>query len=186
MLRDLASSDELNKSAKPWSIALLRYFNPVGAHESGLIGEDPNGVPNNLMPYISQVAVGKLKSLGVYGDDYNTVDGTGVRDYIHVVDLAKGHVKAIQALQNGLPGANAINLGTGNGISVLELVNAFSEENKVKIAYQIAPRRPGDVAACYADASKARRVLDWQAELNVSHMVKDSWHWQSKNPNGYN
>ncbi len=186
MLRDLPSSDELNKSAKPWSIALLRYFNPVGAHESGLIGEDPNGIPNNLMPYISQVAVGKLKSLGVYGDDYNTVDGTGVRDYIHVVDLAKGHVKAILALQEGLPGANAINLGTGNGISVIELMNAFSDENKVKIACQIVPRRPGDIAACYADASKAKRVLDWQAELNVSHMVKDSWHWQSKNPNGYN
>jgi len=182
MLRDLPSSDELNKSAKPWSIALLRYFNPVGAHESGLIGEDPNGIPSNLMPYISQVAVGKLKSLGVYGGDYNTVDGTGVRDYIHVVDLAKGHVKAILALQEGLPGANAINLGTGNGISVLELVNAFSDENKVKIAYQIVPRRPGDIAACYADASKAKRVLDWQAELNVSHMVKDSWHWQSKKP----
>ena len=191
--RDLEVADKLNGSAEansteeaqPWSIILLRYFNPVGAHKSGLIGEDPSGIPNNLMPYISQVAVGKLKQLNVFGDDYPTIDGTGVRDYIHVVDLAKGHVKAVQAMLNGLPGVNAINLGTGNGLSVLQLVKAFEQQNNRSIAYNIAPRRQGDIAACYADASKAKQLLDWQAELDVDAMVKDSWFWQSNNPNGY-
>lgn len=191
--RDLEVADKLNGSAEtnstaeaqPWSIILLRYFNPVGAHKSGLIGEDPSGIPNNLMPYISQVAVGKLNQLNVFGDDYPTIDGTGVRDYIHVVDLAKGHVKAVQAMLNGLPGVNAINLGTGNGLSVLQLVKAFEQQNNRSIAYNIAPRRQGDIAACYADASKAKQLLDWQAELDVDAMVKDSWFWQSNNPNGY-
>lgn len=183
--RDLETADQLNHTKTPWSITLLRYFNPVGAHESGLIGEDPNGIPNNLMPYISQVAVGKLPQLNVFGDDYPTVDGTGVRDYIHVVDLAKGHVKAVQVMVDGLTGVTAINLGTGNGLSVLQLVNAFEEQNAKSIPFKIVERRPGDVAACYADASKARELLNWQAQLDVNAMVKDSWHWQSKNPNGY-
>lgn len=185
MYRDLEKSDLLLQSATPWSISLLRYFNPVGAHESGLIGEDPNGIPNNLMPFISQVAVGKLQQLSVFGDDYTTIDGTGVRDYIHVVDLAKGHVKAVQAMLAGLNGVNAINLGTGDGLSVLQLVKAFEEQNEKPVPYKIVERRPGDVAACYADATKAKDFLDWQAELDVNAMVKDSWHWQSKNPNGY-
>ena len=197
--RDLEIADKLNASVKrapsentekPWSIILLRYFNPVGAHESGLIGEDPSGTPNNLMPYISQVAVGKLKQLSVFGDDYPTIDGTGVRDYIHVVDLAKGHVKAVQAMLKedtnaDLSGVNAINLGTGNGLSVLQLVKAFEQQNNKPVPFNIAPRRPGDVAACYADASKAKQLLDWQAELDVNAMVKDTWNWQSNNPNGY-
>ena len=183
--RDLEQADKLNDCTVPWSITLLRYFNPVGAHESGLIGEDPNGKPNNLMPFITQVAVGKRGCLSVFGGDYDTVDGTGVRDYIHVVDLAKGHVKAVQAMLSGLVGVNAINLGTGNGLSVLQLVKAFEQQNKKTVPFSIVERRPGDVAACYADASKAKRLLSWQAELDVNAMVKDSWHWQSSNPNGY-
>ena len=183
--RDLETADKLKNSESPWSIALLRYFNPVGAHESGLIGEDPNGTPNNLMPYISQVAVGKLKKLSVFGGDYATVDGTGVRDYIHVVDLAKGHVKAVEAMTKGLSGVNAINLGTGNGLSVLELIKTFEGENGKSVPFNIVERRPGDVAACYADATKAKELLNWHAELDVKAMVKDSWHWQSMNPNGY-
>lgn len=183
--RDLQIADKLNQTENPWSISLLRYFNPVGAHESGLIGEDPNGIPNNLMPYISQVAVGKLQRLSVFGSDYPTVDGTGVRDYIHVVDLAKGHVKAVQAMIKGLSGVNAINLGTGNGLSVLQLVTAFEKQNQIAVPYKLVERRPGDVAACYADANKAKELLNWQTELDVIAMVKDSWHWQSKNPNGY-
>ena len=171
---------------KPWSVTLLRYFNPVGAHESGKIGEDPNGKPNNLMPFITQVAVGKRDKLSVFGGDYQTLDGTGVRDYIHVVDLAKGHVKAIQALENGLPGVSAINLGTGNGLSVIELVKAFETQNNIEIPYKVVGRRAGDVAACYANANKAKQLLNWQAELDANAMVKDSWHWQSKNPEGYN
>ena len=182
---DLETADKLNNSESPWNIALLRYFNPVGAHKSGLIGEDPNGTPNNLMPYISQVAVGKLKQLNVFGGDYETVDGTGVRDYIHVVDLAKGHVKAVEAMTKGLSGVNAVNLGTGNGLSVLELVGAFENENRKPVPFQIVKRRSGDVAACYADVTKAKELLNWQAELDVKAMVKDSWHWQSMNPNGY-
>ena len=178
ILQDLCVSDP------EWSAVLLRYFNPIGAHESGRIGEDPNGIPNNLMPYISQVAIGKLQRLSVFGDDYDTPDGTGVRDYIHVVDLAKGHVKAVDyALKH--TGADAINLGTGVGYSVLDLVNAFQKANSVTVPYTIAPRRPGDVATCYSDPSKAARVLGWKAEKNVEDMCRDSWRWQSQNPKGY-
>jgi len=185
MLRDLEVADDLNNYENKWGITLLRYFNPVGAHVSGKIGEDPNGIPNNLMPFITQVAVGKREKLNVFGGDYETVDGTGIRDYIHVVDLAKGHVKAIQAIEKGLSGVQAINLGTGNGQSVLELVRAFEQENQIDIPYDVVDRRPGDVAACYANAGKAKKLLSWQAELNVNQMVKDSWRWQSNNPNGY-
>ena len=179
MLRDVYVSD------KSWSIALLRYFNPIGAHESGIIGEDPKGIPNNLMPYISQVAVGKLEKLHVFGDDYNTPDGTGVRDYIHVVDLAGGHVKAVEwALGN--EGCEAINLGTGNGISVLELKNAFEEASGAEVPYVVDERRPGDLAEVYADASKARELLGWEAKFGVNEMCVDTWRWQKNNPNGYN
>lgn len=185
MLRDLDVADKLRKTDASWAITLLRYFNPVGAHDSGRIGENPNGIPNNLMPFITQVAVGKRKQLSIFGGDYETADGTGVRDYIHVVDLARGHVKAIQALESGLSGVQAINLGTGCGQSVLELVSAFEKQNNVKIPYEITGRRPGDVAACYANAEKAKKLLNWQADLSVDRMVEDSWHWQSQNPNGY-
>ncbi len=179
ILRDVYVSD------KSWSIALLRYFNPIGAHESGTIGEDPKGIPNNLMPYIAQVAVGRLEKLHVFGDDYDTPDGTGVRDYIHVVDLANGHVKAVAwALNN--EGCEAINLGTGNGISVLELRNAFQKASGAKVPYVVDPRRPGDLAEVYADASKARELLGWEAKRGVKEMCEDSWRWQSTNPNGYN
>ena len=179
MLRDVYVSD------KEWSIVLLRYFNPIGAHESGTIGEDPKGIPNNLMPYISQVAVGKLEKLHVFGDDYNTPDGTGVRDYIHVVDLAFGHVKAVGwAIEN--LGCEAINLGTGNGISVLELRNAFMEASGAEVPYVVDPRRPGDLAEVYADASKAREMLGWEAKRGVKEMCRDTWNWQKNNPNGYN
>ena len=187
MLRDLPAADALNKEATDWSVALLRYFNPVGAHESGRIGEDPSGKPNNLMPFITQTAVGRRDELAVFGSDYDTVDGTGVRDYIHVVDLAKGHVKAVEKLlsNEGIDGVQAYNLGTGNGISVLEMVNAFAKENDVAVPYKLVPRRPGDVAACYADASRARTELKWTAELSLEDMVRDSWKWQSQNPEGY-
>ncbi|MBQ3817299.1 MAG: UDP-glucose 4-epimerase GalE, partial [Clostridia bacterium] len=178
MLRDLYVAD------KDWGIALLRYFNPIGAHKSGLIGEDPKGIPNNLMPYISQVAVGKLEKLHVFGNDYNTVDGTGVRDYIHVVDLAIGHVKAIDwVLKNS--GCEAINLGTGNGTSVLELRDAFVKASGAEVPYVIDPRRPGDPDKVYADASKAERLLGWKAERGIEEMCEDSWRWQSGNPGGY-
>ncbi len=183
--RDLQVADKLTKTKNPWAITLLRYFNPVGAHESGLIGEDPNGKPNNLMPFITQVAVGKREKVNVFGGDYKTVDGTGVRDYIHVVDLAKGHVKAVQAMEQGLQGVNAINLGTGEGYSVLQLIAAFEEQNKVCIPYSIVNRREGDVAACYANADKAKKLLNWQANLGANSMVKDSWNWQFNNPDGY-
>ncbi|MBE6630274.1 MAG: UDP-glucose 4-epimerase GalE [Ruminococcaceae bacterium] len=163
-------------------VILLRYFNPVGAHKSGRIGEMPNGIPNNLMPYVTQVAVGKLKELSVFGNDYPTPDGTGVRDYIHVVDLARGHVAA---LQYDKPGAEVFNLGTGVGYSVLDMVHTFSRENGVEVPYRIAPRREGDIAACYADPAKAERVLGWRATHTLSDMVRDSWRWQSQNPNGY-
>ncbi|MBP3580698.1 MAG: UDP-glucose 4-epimerase GalE [Clostridia bacterium] len=163
---------------------LLRYFNPIGAHESGLIGEDPQGIPNNLMPYISQVAVGKLKQLSVYGNDYKTHDGTGVRDYIHVVDLALGHVAAIEYAQK-FKGADIINLGTGVGYSVLDMVNAFEKVNDVKIPYIIAPRREGDVDECFANPSKAKQVLGWSATKTLEDMCRDSWRWQSNNPKGY-
>ncbi|MBE6807098.1 MAG: UDP-glucose 4-epimerase GalE [Ruminococcaceae bacterium] len=179
ILSDLCVSDP------DWSVVLLRYFNPIGAHESGHIGEDPNGIPNNLMPYISQVAIGKLKQLSVFGNDYNTHDGTGVRDYIHVVDLAVGHVKAVDYAL-GHTGVEAINLGTGVGYSVLDLVNAFIAANGVDVPYVIAPRRSGDVDTCYSDPTKAAELLGWKAEKNVEDMCRDTWRWQSQNPKGYN
>lgn len=187
MLRDLPESDALNNSSTPWQVILLRYFNPVGAHASGRIGEDPKDIPNNLMPYISQVAVGRRDKLSVFGNDYDTVDGTGVRDYIHVVDLAKGHVSSVDNLlsQQAVQGVEAINLGTGNGTSVLELVKAFAEENQISVPYEITARRPGDVAACYANADKAKTLLNWQAMLGLKEMVTDTWNWQSQNPDGY-
>lgn len=167
-----------------WSVTNLRYFNPIGAHESGMIGEAPNGIPNNLMPYITQVAVGKLQELSVFGNDYDTHDGTGVRDYIHVVDLAKGHVLALKHnLEN--KGVAVFNLGTGIGYSVLDMVKVFENVNGVKIPYTIKDRRPGDVATCYADASKANDILGWKAEKTLQDMMRDSWRWQSSNPNGY-
>lgn len=178
MLRDLHVAEPC------WRIALLRYFNPVGAHESGLIGEDPNGIPNNLMPFISQVAVGKREALSVFGDDYPTPDGTGVRDYIHVVDLAQGHLAALSALQKD-SGLLTVNLGTGRGCSVLEMVRAFSAACGRAVPYRIAPRRPGDVAACYADPSFARKALGWTAVRDVAEMCADTWRWQSQNPDGY-
>ena len=161
---------------------ILRYFNPIGAHESGQIGEDPNGIPNNLLPYVAQVAVGKLQSVGVFGDDYDTPDGTGVRDYIHVVDLARGHVAALQHMKAG---ANVYNLGTGSGTSVLEIIKAFSKACGRNLPYDIKPRRAGDIAACYADCSKAERELGWRAELSIEQACADSWRWQSQNPNGF-
>lgn len=187
ILRDLPVADELSKTSNSWQIVLLRYFNPVGSHQSGMLGEDPKDTPNNLMPYISQVAIGKLTQLTVFGDDYETHDGTGVRDYIHVVDLAKGHLAALNAiLANTLNNpVEAINLGTGNGLSVLDLVNCFSTINKISIPYKISARRPGDIGSCYANAEKAERLLNWKTELTVEDMVKDTWNWQTKNPQGY-
>jgi UDP-glucose 4-epimerase len=176
--------EDLAKAEAGWSIALLRYFNPVGAHVSGQIGEDPNGIPNNLMPFISQVAVGKRQQLSIFGQDYPTHDGTGVRDYIHVMDLAEGHVKALEYLHN-VQGVAAFNLGTGVGYSVLDVVNAFSEVNNIAIPYTFVPRRPGDVAVCYADATRAQQVLGWRAQSTLQDMVRDVWRWQSQNPNGY-
>jgi len=167
-----------------WSVVLLRYFNPIGAHESGLIGEDPSGIPNNLMPYVAKVAVGELKQLSVFGNDYPTPDGTGVRDYIHVVDLAKGHVKACD-FAAGRTGCEIINLGTGHGYSVLDLVNTFVRVNHVPVPYVIAPRRPGDIAENYADPSKARELLGWKAEKTLEDMCRDTYHFQKKNPKGY-
>lgn len=167
-----------------WNVVLLRYFNPIGAHKSGRIGEDPNGIPNNLMPYITQVAVGKRERLGVFGDDYDTPDGTGVRDYIHVVDLARGHVKALQKIEEKA-GLCVYNLGTGQGYSVLDVVKNFEEASGVKIPYEILPRRAGDIAANYADASKALRELGWKAEYSLKDMCADSWNWQKNNPDGY-
>lgn len=178
ILKDFYEADE------DWNIALLRYFNPVGAHESGLIGEDPNDIPNNLMPYVSQVAVGKLKELSVFGDDYPTPDGTGVRDYIHVVDLALGHLKALEKL-NSNPGLVIYNLGTGNGSSVLDMVKAFQKASGKPVPYKIAPRRSGDVAECYADPHKAESELGWKAKRGIKEMCEDAWRWQSQNPNGY-
>ncbi|KMM36884.1 UDP-glucose 4-epimerase GalE [Guptibacillus hwajinpoensis] len=178
ILRDLYVADS------NWSIALLRYFNPIGAHVSGRIGEDPNGIPNNLMPFISQVAVGKLEQLSVFGDDYDTADGTGVRDYIHVEDLANGHLKALQHIL-GTTGVEAYNLGTGNGYSVLQMVKAFEEATGKEVKYSVAPRRPGDIAECYADPTKAKEELGWVAEKGIEEMCQDTWRWQSKNPDGY-
>ncbi len=175
---------DMQKVESEMSVTLLRYFNPIGAHESGEIGEDPSGIPNNLMPYITQVAVGKLPKLNVFGDDYNTPDGTGVRDYIHVVDLARGHVAALNALTDK-PGVHIYNLGTSKGTSVLELVHAFEKANDIEIPYEICPRRAGDVDACWADCSKAQKELGWKAELDIERACLDSWNWQQKNPNGY-
>lgn len=175
---------DLAKSNPVWKIALLRYFNPVGAHKSGLIGEDPSDIPNNLMPYISQVAVGRREKLTVFGDDYPTVDGTGVRDYIHVVDLAKGHVKALAWLQNQA-GAHIFNLGTGKGYSVLEMVKAFEFASNCAIPYEVSPRRLGDIAEVYADCHKAEQEFGWKAERDINDMCQDTWHWQEKNPLGY-
>ena len=178
VLKDAAFAD------KDLSVVLLRYFNPVGAHESGLIGEDPQGIPNNLMPYISQVAVGKRECLSVFGDDYDTKDGTGVRDYIHVVDLARGHACAIDYAATH-KGAEVFNLGTSVGYSVLDMVHAFEKANGVPVPYKIAPRRAGDIGECYADATKSRELLGWTAEKTLEDMCRDTWRWQSNNPNGY-
>ena len=175
---------DIQKADPEWNVMLLRYFNPIGAHKSGTIGENPNGIPNNLMPYITQVAVGKLKELGVFGNDYDTPDGTGVRDYIHVVDLAKGHVKALKKLV-GDHGVYTYNLGTGHGYSVLDIVKAYEKANNVTINYEIKPRRAGDIATCYCDASKAEKELGWKAENGIREMCEDSWRWQSNNPQGY-
>lgn len=175
---------DLQKSDQEWNVVLLRYFNPIGAHQSGLIGENPNGIPNNLMPYITQVAVGKREFLGVFGDDYDTPDGTGVRDYIHVLDLAKGHVCALTAIEKRC-GLSIYNLGTGKGYSVLDVVKAFEKVNRVKIPYQIQPRRAGDIATCYSDPQKAKAELGWQAQYGIEEMCRDSWNWQKNNPEGY-
>ena len=178
ILKDICAADP------EWSAVLLRYFNPIGAHESGQLGEDPKGIPNNLMPYVSQVAIGKREHLSVFGDDYDTPDGTGVRDYLHVVDLAQGHVCAVQyALDH--TGAEPFNLGTGVGYSVLDIVNAFETANNITIPYVMAPRRPGDIATCYSDPTKAQQILGWQAKKNLEDMCRDSWNWQSHNPHGY-
>ena len=179
ILRDVAISESR------WSIALLRYFNPVGAHDSGLIGEDPNGIPNNLLPYISQVAVGKLQQLSVYGDDYPTVDGTGVRDYIHVIDLANGHLKALDKITDS-QGVHIWNLGTGQGYSVLQMISAFEQAAHVKVPYAVVARRGGDIAECWADPNKAAQELGWKAEHSLDDMMLDTWRWQQKNPNGFN
>lgn len=178
ILRDLALSESR------WSIALLRYFNPVGAHHSGLIGEDPNGIPNNLLPYISQVAVGKLKQLSVYGNDYPTIDGTGVRDYIHVVDLANGHLKALNAIIQS-QGVHIWNLGTGQGYSVLQMIKAFEEAAQAQVPYAVVSRRTGDIAECWADPKKAAQELGWKAEHSLDDMMRDTWRWQKSNPNGF-
>ena len=176
---------DLQKSEPSWSISILRYFNPVGAHESGLIGESPNGIPNNLMPFVQQVAIGQREQLAVFGDDYDTPDGTGIRDYIHVVDLAKGHLKALEKITKETD-LFIHNLGTGNGYSVLEMVKAFEAQTGQPIPYAIAPRRPGDIAKCWAATEKSERELGWKAELNLDDMVKSAWNWQVRNPNGYN
>jgi len=178
ILKDLYTAD------KSWKIVLLRYFNPIGAHHSGMIGEDPNGIPNNLMPYITQTAIGKLSCLGVFGDDYDTHDGTGVRDYIHVVDLADGHVKALNKMEQ-FTEVMTINLGTGMGYSVLDMVKAFEKASGKEVPYCIAPRRAGDITTCYADASYAKEILNWEAKKGIEEMCEDSWRWQMKNPHGY-
>ncbi|WP_404420837.1 UDP-glucose 4-epimerase GalE [Nibricoccus sp. IMCC34717] len=185
ILRDLAIAGA--KQGKPWKIALLRYFNPVGAHESGTIGEDPNGIPNNLFPFLTQVVVGRLKELNVFGDDYPTADGTAVRDYIHVVDLADGHVKAVEAMAraDAWTGAEAFNLATGNGNSVLDVIKNFETATGKRVPYKIAPRRAGDVTACYASPAKAKRVLGWEGKRDMAAMCRDSWRWQQQNPQGY-
>ena len=175
---------DVHKSDPSWNIVILRYFNPIGAHESGLIGEDPTGIPNNLLPFVAQVAVGRRESLSVFGDDYPTVDGTGVRDYIHVVDLAIGHLRAIEKLESD-PGLAIYNLGTGNGYSVLQVVKAFEKASGKQVPYELKPRRPGDIAECWADPSKALAELNWKAERDLNKMCEDAWRWQSNNPNGF-
>ncbi len=189
ILKDLSAADAYNTISAPWKIALLRYFNPIGAHQSGLIGEDPNGIPNNLVPYVSQVAVGKLEQLSVFGNDYPTRDGTGVRDYIHVTDLVKGHLKALQALESNTfegGGCKAYNLGTGQGYSVLEIIQAFEQITNKTINYKFAPRRAGDIAENYANPALALKELAWKTEKNLNDMVADTWNWQTKNPQGFN
>ncbi len=182
MLEQILS--DMQKADNEWNVVLLRYFNPIGAHKSGTMGENPNGIPNNLMPYITQVAVGKREELGVFGDDYDTPDGTGVRDYIHVVDLADGHVKALKKIEENA-GLCIYNLGTGQGYSVLDIVKNFEEANNLKIPYSIKPRRAGDIATCYADPAKAKAELGWEAKNGIKEMCADSWRWQKNNPNGY-
>ena len=182
MLEQILS--DMQKADPEWNVALLRYFNPIGAHESGTIGDNPNGIPNNLMPYVTQVAVGKREILSIYGNDYDTPDGTCIRDYIHVVDLALGHVAAIEKLKEN-PGLFICNLGTGIGYSVLDVVNAFMEANDLTIPYKIVDRRPGDVAVNYSDPSKAYREMGWKTQFDLKKMCADSWNWQKKNPNGY-
>lgn len=177
--------EDIYKSDNEWNVTLLRYFNPIGAHESGRIGENPSRIPNNLMPYITQVAIGKRPYLSVYGNDYDTPDGTCIRDYIHVVDLADGHVKAVKNILEGNKGVQIFNLGTGKGYSVLDIVKAFSKAYGKELPYKIAPRRPGDLAVCFSDPSKAKEVLGWEAKRGIDDMCRDSWNWQSKNPNGY-
>ena len=178
ILQDISHAD------KDWHVILLRYFNPVGAHKSGLIGEDPNGIPNNLMPYVAQVAVGKLPHMNVFGDDYPTHDGTGVRDYIHVVDLASGHIKALDVVDNK-EGCQIYNLGTGKGYSVLDVIKTFEKISGKKIPYKIIERREGDIAECYADPSLSKKILNWEAEFGMDEMIRDHWNWQVNNPNGY-
>ena len=175
---------DMQKADSEWNVILLRYFDPIGAHKSGIIGENPNGVPNNLMPYVTQVAVGKLKELGVFGDDYATPDGTGIRDYIHVVDLAIGHVKAVQKVEEN-PGLKVYNLGTGHGYSVMDIIKNFEAANDIKIPYVVKDRRPGDIAICYCDPHKAKEELGWEAQYGIREMCEDAWRWQKNNPNGY-
>jgi len=175
---------DVQKADNEWNVVLLRYFNPIGAHKSGLIGENPNGIPNNLMPYITQTAIGIRQELGVFGNDYDTPDGTGVRDYIHVVDLAKGHVAALQAIERSC-GLAVYNLGTGHGYSVLDVVNAFEKANDLKVPYAIKPRRPGDIATCYCNPAKAKAELGWEAQYGIEDMCRDSWNFQKNNPKGY-
>lgn len=184
ILTDLTKSDIEKNETNPWNIVLLRYFNPIGAHKSGLIGEDPKGIPNNIMPYITQVALGKLEYLKIFGNDYDTPDGTGVRDYVHVVDLARGHVHALKAIEEKC-GLEIFNLGTGKGYSVLDLVNAFEMSTGVKVPFKIVSRRPGDISMCYADVTKAKEQIDWVAKFDINDMCLDSWNWQKMNPNGY-
>ncbi len=189
ILRDLSAGDKIKPNRSPWKIALLRYFNPIGAHASGTIGEDPNGIPNNLMPYVTQVAIGKLPQLSVFGNDYPTPDGTGIRDYIHVVDLVKGHLKAIEVLGSAkfADGAcKAYNLGTGKGYSVLDIINTFEKMTGKKVNYKITGRRPGDLAECFANPNLALNELGWKAEKNLADMITDTWNWQTKNPQGFN
>lgn len=185
ILRDFYMSKTLDENSTDWSVVILRYFNPIGAHPSGMIGEDPHGIPNNLMPYVAQVAAGRRQYLTIFGDDYPTPDGTGVRDYLHVMDLAKGHISAIQYASGKASGTYTFNLGTGNGYSVFDMVKAMGKACGHEIKYQVGPRRPGDIATCYADASLAKKEMGWEAKLNLDEMCLDLWTWQSQNPNGY-